>query len=473
MRQVKIGAAMASDTQAPMRVPLPPTSAARNSLSGAVTGARLLPMRVIGPLPVPKDPQVSKHKFRVCHNVYFQSGKIGMPAPSSRYTILRQLRLEGGERKYRIQDRIQSSSKGSLARARSSAGEAPDALLVRRSSFLEDQQMPAHQGCSIVLAMAMLLVVAQTSAAQSPPPDALPENAHAGQSGNGRSWICDWGGSAARTRRANGSCCRATRTSSTIFLAPHGNASADTAKNRTVAFPYRFPTMPIIPGRPSATRGECDYGFRKTGKACEPIVVPANAYLMDQGSGSGWKCNRGFRPATKAVCHSKSPAHAYLSDAEPDRGWRRERGFRATGQKCVEIELPPNALLMRFLFSAPAGNVSAAMNSASVRCDGAAATAAANDVRQAKRLRCDRSASPQDCVPVSHPGLIAISTSSGQSWRCERGFRRVLAACIAVVVPENAHIDYSGADWACNPPYVKKNEACSTDVSRTVEMLVD
>jgi hypothetical protein len=45
---------------------------------------------------------MSKHKFRVGQNVYFQSGKIGMPAPSSRYTILRQLPLEGGERKYRI-----------------------------------------------------------------------------------------------------------------------------------------------------------------------------------------------------------------------------------------------------------------------------------------------------------------------------------------------------------------------------------
>jgi hypothetical protein len=45
---------------------------------------------------------MSKHKFKVGQNVYFQSGKIGMPAPSSRYKIVRQLPHEGGERTYRI-----------------------------------------------------------------------------------------------------------------------------------------------------------------------------------------------------------------------------------------------------------------------------------------------------------------------------------------------------------------------------------
>jgi hypothetical protein len=45
---------------------------------------------------------MSKYKFKVGQNVYFQSGKFGVPAPSSRYKIIRQLPQEGGERTYRI-----------------------------------------------------------------------------------------------------------------------------------------------------------------------------------------------------------------------------------------------------------------------------------------------------------------------------------------------------------------------------------
>lgn len=45
---------------------------------------------------------MSQHKFRIGQEVYFQPGKLGMPASASRYKVLRQLPTEGGERKYRI-----------------------------------------------------------------------------------------------------------------------------------------------------------------------------------------------------------------------------------------------------------------------------------------------------------------------------------------------------------------------------------
>lgn len=42
------------------------------------------------------------HKFRIGQEVIFHPAKLGMPALSSRYTVLRQLPPEGGEFTYRI-----------------------------------------------------------------------------------------------------------------------------------------------------------------------------------------------------------------------------------------------------------------------------------------------------------------------------------------------------------------------------------
>jgi hypothetical protein len=48
----------------------------------------------------------------------------------------------------------------------------------------------------------------------------------------------------------------------------------------------------------------------------------------------------------------------------------------------------------------------------------------------------------------------------GREWRCERGFRKENAACIAVSVPANAFIGYSGDEWSCEPGFRKQGRAC-------------
>ena len=45
---------------------------------------------------------MSKYKFGIGQEVYFEPGKIGMPATLSKYVVVRQMPLEGRERKYRI-----------------------------------------------------------------------------------------------------------------------------------------------------------------------------------------------------------------------------------------------------------------------------------------------------------------------------------------------------------------------------------
>ena len=48
----------------------------------------------------------------------------------------------------------------------------------------------------------------------------------------------------------------------------------------------------------------------------------------------------------------------------------------------------------------------------------------------------------------------------GRRWDCQRGFQRVNDSCIAVALPDNAHLNYSGNDWDRSKPYRKRMEGC-------------
>ena len=42
-----------------------------------------------------------------------------------------------------------------------------------------------------------------------------------------------------------------------------------------------------------------------------------------------------------------------------------------------------------------------------------------------------------------------------------RGYRAVDKECVAIDVPEHAHLDYTGRAWDCDPPYRRELEACA------------
>jgi hypothetical protein len=50
--------------------------------------------------------------------------------------------------------------------------------------------------------------------------------------------------------------------------------------------------------------------------------------------------------------------------------------------------------------------------------------------------------------------------SSRTGWDCERGFKAQNNSCVAQAMPKNAHIDYSGSDWACDLPYRRRGNNC-------------
>jgi hypothetical protein len=63
-------------------------------------------------------------------------------------------------------------------------------------------------------------------------------------------------------------------------------------------------------------------------------------------------------------------------------------------------------------------------------------------------------------VPAN--GFLTRSTS-GLGWECDRGYRKTQATCVAVKLPENAHLGFLGNDWECNKPYSKRMQACTSD----------
>ena len=63
-----------------------------------------------------------------------------------------------------------------------------------------------------------------------------------------------------------------------------------------------------------------------------------------------------------------------------------------------------------------------------------------------------------DCVAVAIPENGYLDTS-GHDWDCERGYSKRLG-CVSIAVPVNGHLDYSGQSWTCNEGYRPSGEAC-------------
>lgn len=141
---------------------------------------------------------------------------------------------------------------------------------------------------------------------------------------------------------------------------------------------------------------QCSWGYIQKGSTCLALVKPDNAYV--DASGDRWKCDRGFRRSENLCEAIIIPKNGYLSNSAYGSGWECERGFRADEDKCVAINVPENAYL--------------------------------------------------------------TNASHGPGWKCVRGYQSDGNICVELQVPENAHVDYSGNDWECNRPYLKRQDVC-------------
>lgn len=66
------------------------------------------------------------------------------------------------------------------------------------------------------------------------------------------------------------------------------------------------------------------------------------------------------------------------------------------------------------------------------------------------------------CSPIEVPAnAYLVESSYGPGWACERDYKSVNAACDSLDMLSNAHINYSGNDWECNQPYLKRDSSCT------------
>jgi hypothetical protein len=53
--------------------------------------------------------------------------------------------------------------------------------------------------------------------------------------------------------------------------------------------------------------------------------------------------------------------------------------------------------------------------------------------------------------------------ASGHSWDCGRGFSEVGRSFVTLTVPGNAHLDYVGNRWTCDPSDRTRGKSCAKD----------
>jgi hypothetical protein len=99
--------------------------------------------------------------------------------------------------------------------------------------------------------------------------------------------------------------------------------------------------------RSSGYDWQCERGYRQERDGCVSIVLPDNAYLTDDTSGSGWTCERGFSASSNACEPIAVPTNAYLTNADYGAAWACERGFVKIDDRCDAIVVPANAFLPR------------------------------------------------------------------------------------------------------------------------------
>lgn len=213
-------------------------------------------------------------------------------------------------------------------------------------------------------------------------------------------------------------------------------------------------------------RWECNPGFRQNAGACLAVAIPANAYSTNKTYGKGWQCKYGYVEATRETCTQLViPVNAYLSTS--GTAWHCERGYRREREACLKIEVPPNGFLSERAYGSgwecDRGYREGLNGCEAVKVPANGYLAVGNG-GSGLGWNCERgySQTAGACTAIVIPANgYFYDQTYGPGWKCERGFKAGNGQCAAVVLPADAHLDHSGNDWECDPPYQRRNEACS------------
>jgi hypothetical protein len=87
----------------------------------------------------------------------------------------------------------------------------------------------------------------------------------------------------------------------------------------------------------------CDFGYRVEGAECLALDIPEHAYPTGRSYGTGWECDRGYEEVGGTSCNPiPVPANAFLRSS--GYNWQCERGYRQQRDRCVSVVLPEQRL---------------------------------------------------------------------------------------------------------------------------------
>ena len=130
--------------------------------------------------------------------------------------------------------------------------------------------------------------------------------------------------------------------------------------------------------------------------------------------GGGWDCSLGYRVDGAECAAIDVPENAYATGRSSGSGWACKRGYEETGgSSCEKIHVPENAFLR----------------------------ASGYGWKCFRGFRQDRAA----CVPIVLPeNAYLTEETSSSGWACERGFTPLSGACVPISVPENGYLTNAG-----------------------------
>ena len=68
----------------------------------------------------------------------------------------------------------------------------------------------------------------------------------------------------------------------------------------------------------------------------------------------------------------------------------------------------------------------------------------------------------QSCAAIEVPPNAYLD-SSGDRWKCDRGYRSVAEGCVALELPAHAYLDAAGERWLCDRGYRETSDSLRRD----------
>ena len=78
-------------------------------------------------------------------------------------------------------------------------------------------------------------------------------------------------------------------------------------------FMHNWSLLAISALAPTLLSAQGNGGYRAVATDCVVVVVPVNAYYVDDSYAAGWSCNRGYVDRGKACVPVALPANAHLN----------------------------------------------------------------------------------------------------------------------------------------------------------------